>query len=142
MTTTGRLSFIAPILALAAVTAATASEPMNAGDIEAALSGATLDGIYANGTYFTETYHDDYTIRYWDANGADSGRWSVRDGLFCTFYEAQEGACFMVKRDGDNCFSFFEMEEENSNTPKADWTSRGWNRDKPATCPSPPAVAI
>ena len=74
---------------------------MSGPDIEATFGGVTLDGIYFNGTYFTEAYHDDGTIRYWDAVAADSGEWSVQDGQFCTFYEGQEGACFTVERDGD-----------------------------------------
>jgi hypothetical protein len=137
----GRLFLGAGLLAFAAVRAE-ASDTLDAGQIEAALLGVTLDGIYADGTYFTETYHDDYSVRYWDANGADSGRWSIRKNLFCTFYEAQQGACFQVRRDGDNCFSFFEMDDQKPSVAKTDWTSRGWNREKPSTCPAPPAAAI
>lgn len=127
---------------LAAATASVAGERMAAQDLDKALAGITLDGIYFDGTFFTETYHEDQTIRYWDANGADSGRWSVRDGLFCTFYESLQGACFLVERDGDNCFTFFEMDADNPTMPRKEWTSRGWNRAKPATCPTAPQLSI
>ncbi len=129
------------LLVLAATTAA-ASDTMNASQIEQALGGIILDGIYADGTYFTEAYHDDHTIRYWDADGAASGEWSIEDGLFCTFYENLEGACFAVEGDGDNCFTFFEMDPDNPAVPLEEWTSRGWNRARPSTCSTRPEVAL
>ena len=67
---------------------------MTEAEITATFSGMTLDGTYLDGTFFTETYHDDGSIRYWDAVGADSGEWEVKDGQFCTFYDSQQGACF------------------------------------------------
>jgi len=135
-----RLGVALVLLAAAVVPGAAAGERMSGGELDRAFTGITLDGIYFNRTYFTEVYNEDRTIRYWDAAGADSGRWSIRDGLFCTFYEGQQGACFLVERDGDNCFTFFELDEDDR--PLADWTSRGWNRDMPPTCPTPPAAAI
>ncbi len=107
-------------------------------------SGMTLDGIYEDGTFFSETYFDDDSIRYHDVNGADSGEWSVKGDTFCTFYESQQGACFYVERDGDNCFTFFEaIEDASGKTSPADtWTSRGWNRERHSTCPTPPGAEI
>ncbi len=133
---------IAAAVVLAASPVAMAQDRMGAEDLEAMLDGITLDGIYANGTYFTEAYHDDHTIRYWDANGADSGEWSIENGLFCTFYDSQQGACFAVQRDGDNCFSFFEMDRNDPTGPLANWNSRGWNRARQSTCPSAPEVSL
>ncbi len=140
MTAAGR--FVVAALVVAGIGPAIAGERMSGDDLTTALPGITLDGVYPDGTYFTETYHDDRTIRYWDANGADSGQWSIRNGLFCTFYESQEGACFLVERDGDNCFTFFEMQPDEPTVPREQWTSRGWNRAKPATCPTPPQPSI
>jgi hypothetical protein len=139
MTAAGRI-LVAALVVLGAGPAA--AERMSASDIEAALGGIVLDGIYADGTYFTEAYHDDHSIRYWDANGAASGEWSIEHGLFCTFYENLEGACFAVERDGANCFTFFEMDPDNAGAPLKDWTSRGWNRASPATCSTKPEVAL
>jgi len=129
--------------ALAAAIPAAAGERMAADEIEKALSGITLDGVYANGTFFSESYNADGTIRYHDPDGADSGEWSVQDGRFCTFYESAQGACFFVERDGANCFTFYEGDGEGEDAkPKADWTSRGWNRDLPPTCPKAPEVQL
>jgi hypothetical protein len=129
------------ILAFLAAPPAAASG-MSADQIEATFSGATLDGIYFDGTYFTETYHDDGTIRYWDGISADSGEWSVEHGQFCTFYEGQEGACFTVERDGDNCFTFFEKDADTGAIDPKKWTSRGWIRGHDNTCPDVPKAKL
>jgi hypothetical protein len=121
---------------------ASASEKMTAKDIEKTFEGMTLDGVYYNGQFFTEAYHDDGSIRYSDSSGADSGEWSVKDGKFCTFYEGQEGACFEVERDGANCFTFYEPEPDTGKINPDNWTSRGWNRASKPTCPTAPEVEI
>jgi hypothetical protein len=120
-----------------------AGERLPGSQIDKTFAGVTLDGIYEDGTFFTETYFDDGSIRYHDVNRSDSGEWSVRGDTFCTFYEDQSGACFFVERDGDNCFTFFEAVEESGGRKKAaEWTSRGWNRDREATCKTPPEAEI
>lgn len=122
---------------------AMAGERLPAAEIEKTFSEMTLDGTYADGSFFSETYNSDGTIRYHDPDGADSGEWSVRDGRFCTFYESAQGACFVVERDGANCFSFYA---ESGTAPDAkvdtDWTSRGWNRSLPPTCPKAPEIQL
>jgi hypothetical protein len=122
----------------------TAGERVAEGDIANLLSGVTLDGIYNNGAFFTETYNTDGSVRYHDVDGSDSGQWSVRDGKFCTFYESQEGACFFVERDGDNCFTFYVPDDKGGPNagPAKDWTSRGWDRNKPSTCPTAPEIQL
>lgn len=128
-------------LALAPASAAAGSR-MSEAEIKAAFDGTTLDGVYFNHIYFTEAYHDDGTIRYWDAVSADSGEWSVQDGQFCTFYEGQEGACFTVERDGANCFTFYEKAADNGTIDPEKWTSRGWIRGRDNTCPDAPQAAL
>jgi len=133
------------VLALAAAGGpAGAGERLRDGEIERSFAGVTLDGVYRDGTFFSESYHEDGSIRYHDADGADSGEWSVRDGRFCTFYESQQGACFFVERDGANCFTFFAETQSGSgpSKPEPDWTSRGWNRSLPPTCPKAPEIAL
>lgn len=131
------------VVGLTAAGAAAAGERMGEGAIEQALAGITLDGVYADGTFFSESYNADGSIRYHDPDGADSGEWSVQDGRFCTFYENSQGACFFVERDGANCFTFYEPDGDGDNAkPKPDWTSRGWNRDLPPTCPKAPEVQL
>jgi hypothetical protein len=120
-----------------------AGERIDAGKLFATFRGMTLDGIYADGTFFSETYGEDGSIRYHDVDRSDSGEWSVRGETFCTFYESTEGACFLVERDGANCFTFFDaMDKDGRPVPEDKWTSRGWDRAHPSTCPKPPEAAI
>ena len=126
-------------LALAAPTHA-GSKRMVGFEIRGAFEGITLDGIYNDGQFFSETYFEDGSIRYHDVEGADSGQWTVEDDKFCTFYENLLGACFFVYRDGPNCYSFYE--EDDDGQPSAEWTSRGWDREEDSTCPTAPAAEV
>ncbi|SHF50260.1 hypothetical protein SAMN02745157_2232 [Kaistia soli DSM 19436] len=137
-----------PILALmmtlalaAAAHPAAAGERMTTGEIEATFSGMTLDGIYRSGEFFSETYRDDGSIRYHGTEGADMGEWSAEGGRFCTFYESADGGCFFVDRDGANCFTFTVDEGTLNPKPARDWTSRGWDRTRPSTCPKAPEAS-
>jgi hypothetical protein len=135
------------VLAVALVSlpdAGAAGERLFGFEMAKAFSGITLDGIYDDGSFFSETYFEDGSIRYHDVHGADSGQWSVEGDTFCTFYDSQQGACFFVEKDGDNCFSFYEAVEgaDGKLEPNETWTSRGWNRQADPTCPTPPEAEI
>ena len=121
---------------------AEAGHRMSEDEMTAAFNGITLDGIYYDGTFFTEAYHDDGSIRYWDAVGADAGQWTVEKGQFCTFYDGQQGACFTAIRDGDNCFTFYEKDPKTGEIDEGKWTSRGWNRAHNNTCPEAPEAKL
>jgi hypothetical protein len=144
MKSTKRLSAALLGLSLVVASAAAAGEHLHGFEIRRALSGVTLDGIYHDGTFFSETYNEDGTIRYHDRDGADSGHWEVVRDTFCTYYDSQQGACFYVDSDGANCFTFYQAVEGTSRraTPVDAWNSRGWNREQQATCPKPPAAEI
>ena len=116
--------------------AAAAGDLLDDNGISAALPGITLDGVYADGGFFSETYAVGGAITYRDRNGKAGGSWSIKDGMFCTFYENQQGACFFVRRDGENCFAFIEPKigPGGNKTPRDAWTSRGWNRASPSSC--------
>lgn len=123
---------------LSGLGSARAGERLDSAAIEATFKGMTLDGVYRDGEFFSETYAEDGSIRYHGLAGADRGEWSAVSGRFCTFYEGAEGGCFVVERDGANCFTFFVDEGGDQPKPAADWTSRGWDRGKPSTCPTAP----
>ncbi len=133
----------AVLLALSAASAE-AGGTMSAAEIDETLRGITLDGVYHDGAFFSETYFEDGSLRYRDAAGVESGDWSIDGDLFCTFYERLRGACFFVVRQGDNCFTFFEAVRGSGGdrVPRPTWTSRGWNRRSAATCVKPPEAAI
>lgn len=137
------LRFLALLAALLAPATGMAGEPLGEAEIASTFRGMTLDGIYRDGEFFSETYNEDGSIRYHGQTGADSGEWSVEGGRFCTFYEGAEGACFFVERDGANCFTFTAPDEKAGRTvPQKDWTSRGWDRTKPSTCPTAPEIEL
>jgi hypothetical protein len=111
--------------------------------LKAIFPGMTMTGKYSDGLNFRETYHPDGSITYVDDLSADKGRWFVRGKLFCTFYEASDGACFSVQKSGDNCFEYFVQEEEDG-SPAANpgqWNSIGWDETKPSTCDLAPKTA-
>jgi hypothetical protein len=146
MKSTNRLATALTLAAAAAfaVLPAFAGQRMVSFELRTAFNGVTLDGIYEDGSFFSETYNEDGTIRYHDQLGSDVGNWSVRGDTFCTFYKHQEGSCFFVERDGDNCYSFFavQLDQGGRQSAEKNWTSRGWNRAKQGTCPKAPATDI
>ncbi len=105
-------------------------------ELSAVLSGMTMTGNYGNGVKFTETYHPDGSVTYADDQGNDRGRWFVRGRLFCTFYETSNGACFSVKKSGDNCYEYFTQEEEDGSihADAGAWNSVGWDKNKTTSC--------
>jgi hypothetical protein len=134
----------AALLALAAATAvpAVADDRLGGAELRRAFNGTTLDGLNRNGTFFTETYAADGSLRYHDIDGSDTGRWSVHGDSFCTFYEHQTGACFHVQARGANCYLFAPLSHGETDQAAGDWTSEGWNHALPATCASTPEVQI
>lgn len=109
---------------------------MDGPSLKAIFPGMTMTGNYGNGVNFTETYHPDGSIDYWDDEGSDTGRWFVRGNLLCTFYDLSEGACYSVRRSAENCYEYFTQEDEAgaSHENAGSWNSVGWDRDKPSGC--------
>lgn len=105
-------------------------------ELSASLSGMTMTGNYGNGVKFTETYHPDGSVTYADDQASDRGHWFVRGRLFCTFYETSNGACFSVKKSGDNCFEYFTQEQEDGSihADAGAWNSVGWDSSKTSSC--------
>ncbi len=136
-------------LAAAALTAAVAASArpvlavpawMSEQEIASTFSGLTIDGEYADGRRFTETYAQDNSVVYEDGPVTAGGHWSVKGGAFCTIYDGDPaGGCFRVAEIGANCFEFYfvtrtEEEAEKRELGKPAWTARGWRKDRPATC--------
>jgi hypothetical protein len=113
-----------------------AEDRMSGEEIAKVFAGVTLDGVYFDGSFFTEQYRSDGSIVYHDADNADKGEWSVKDDTFCTFYKDREGACFFVLREGKNCFAFYEQKIGSGGVPvpREEWTSEGWIQSAPSTC--------
>ncbi len=128
--------------ALATPNAATMDEAA----IRAAFAGKTIQGNYASGKPFTETYRADGAIIYRERDIEYRGHWSVQSDAFCTIYHSDPtGGCFKVKRESENCFEFYfisrtEGQAANNETVKPAWTARAAVIDRDATCADRQAV--
>jgi hypothetical protein len=134
------------ILGLTVLSAGATESWMNDNDISKAFSSVTIDGAYADGMSFTETYTDAGTISYRDPRKAMTGRWSVINSAFCTLYDGViTGGCFKVIRHSQNCYEFYfvagsEAEAARPDRGRPSWTARGWNKALPPTCDEKPVV--
>ncbi len=98
-------SFVALVLASLPVASA---ELIGEAQLSAELGGHTIKGYYTHSKVtFVEIYLRDGRITYKDDDKADGGRWSVRNGTFCTFYDNINGGCWHVLKRSVNCYEFF-----------------------------------
>jgi hypothetical protein len=101
----------------------------------------TIEGSYASGRPFTESYRADGRVEYAERGVSMGGYWSVTAGTLCTIYELDPaGGCFRVARVGENCFEFYfsartEKAAPGPETEKPAWTARGSIRGKSTACP-------
>jgi hypothetical protein len=112
---------------------------MGDADIRRAFAGQTIDGHYANGQTFTESYLAGGRIDYREQARTLTGRWSVEAGTFCTIYDTSPtGGCFRVRQLSANCYEFYFVARDESEAVarpgKPSWTARGWHNDKRSTC--------
>lgn len=136
------MSRLPSILALALVSVAASAAPiwMTDSELTATFSGQALEGEYASGRSFEETYQSDGHVAYIDEIRTNGGHWSVQSGSFCTIYDDdQAGGCFRVLKSGSNCFEFYFIArtEDEARTPKPgepDWTARAWRKNETSTC--------
>jgi hypothetical protein len=103
--------------------------------------GKTVKGAYADNTPVQETYHLGGAIDYWDPLRTSTGKWSVVNNLFCTFYDdgAMSGGCFRVEQVSANCFDYFALASSEADaltpTEKPRYTARAHILGSPDTCP-------
>lgn len=114
---------------------------LNGAQIEKALAGRTIDGMYATGRRFTERYIDGGALEYMEDGVLLKGRWSVTAGTLCTIYDTDPtGGCFRVLSSGSNCYEFYFVarDEDQARALKDDapsWTARGAVEGPPEACP-------
>lgn len=119
--------------------------------MRAAFVGKTLDGHYANGVTWTETYTGDGRLAYRERARQAVGDWYFRGGVFCTFYDegyrpGLTGGCWSVVEAGANCYEFFTaalLPGEPSGgfqEPAGRWNARAWRRGEPSSCQEKPSV--
>ncbi len=109
-------------------------------DIESTLAGKTIEGRYADGKAFTESYLPDGRIEYLEGSKKIGGRWSVTAGTLCTIYDVDPtGGCYRVTRVGPNCFEFYfasrtEIAAPGPQGSTPSWTARGSVSGERAAC--------
>ncbi len=66
-------------------------------EIASALTGHTLQGAYASGRRFSESYLDGGRLEYTEGGVTLHGHWSITEGTLCTIYDTDPtGGCFRV----------------------------------------------
>lgn len=96
------------VASVASPAAPRAAEYIGEAQLATELGGHTIKGYYTrNKVSFVEVYLPGGRITYKDDDKADGGRWSVRDGTFCTFYDTINGGCWHVLKRSVNCYEFF-----------------------------------
>jgi hypothetical protein len=124
-----------------AVTGDVAERWLTVSEMQTAFASRTLNGAYASGLEFTETYLSDGTINYSDARLQATGRWHISDQGFCTFYDGSaemSGGCFLARKVSANCFEFYLRESQDSGPlPEGEtrpYVAQGWYPEEPSTC--------
>lgn len=121
---------------------------MHGSELKSAFAGTTIEGTYADGRPFEESYFDSGRLKYVEAmrNRVQHGNWSIVSGTFCTIYDIRPtGGCFRVRRQSANCYEFYfqartKKEARNPGPGRPTWTARGWRKGEPSTCNERPAV--
>jgi hypothetical protein len=124
---------------------------MTEGAMRTAFIGKTLDGYYADGEDWTETYRPDGRLDYRDRRRPSIvGFWYFRDHVFCTFYDpgqAIDGGCFTALQASANCYEFYlagfserEADKEVPPGPVGRWVARASRQGEPSTCQARPTV--
>ena len=115
-------------------------------ELRSAFSDKTIQGNYASGKTFSETYRADGSIDYSERTVAYHGHWSLQAGSFCTIYQTDPtGGCFQVRQVSGNCYEFYfvtrtEQEAAEGDIGRPAWTARAAVSDRDATCEEKPAV--
>ena len=115
---------------------------MDAFELRAAFDGVTVTGAYASGVEFTETYKPGGAITYRDEINTDTGNWYIWGPKLCTFYVSLNGACFSIRKLGENCFQAYPADavagitDEKALEPFL--TAQLWRTDRISTCPTLP----
>ena len=141
-----RVALIGLLTVFALPAIAAAESWMDEAALQKAFAGKTIQGLYASGTSFVETYNEGGSIIYTERDVAYQGHWSLQAGTFCTIYNADpKGGCYSVRQVSDNCYEFYfvarteqEAAVDGPGPPK--WTARAAVSDRDATSADKPSV--
>jgi len=109
-------------------------------------SNATIDGRYASGKPFSESYGSNGRLHYVERGMTLGGHWSITAGTLCTIYDYEPtGGCYRVMRVDTNCYEFYFVSRTEQDVPRQDdgkpkWTARGAIQGQPSACKDEPSV--
>ena len=151
-----RFAALLVVLAFASMTSPGSSQPatqrwMTETAMRTAFIGKTLDGYYADGKDFTETYTPDGRLDYRESRRKLSGYWYFQGNAFCTIYDPGQdlaGGCFTAVQVSANCYEFYvtseggrrESDRDMAPGPSGAWTARASRRGEPSTCEGRPTI--
>ena len=133
-------------IVLASQPAAAVESWMTDAQMRAAFGDKTIQGNYASGRAFTESYWADGSIEYREHGVEYRGHWSLQAGSFCTIYHSDPtGGCYQVRQVSDNCYEFYYVTRTEEQAAEGDlgrpaWTARAAVSDRDATCSDKPSV--
>lgn len=117
------------------------SEWMGESALNRTFSGKAIEGHYADGATFVESYDGDGRLSYSDDRRQTAGHWSLQAGTFCTIYDADpSGGCYRVQKVSANCYEFYfaaRTVEQAQRGPddRPSWTARAWIKGEASSCP-------
>jgi hypothetical protein len=90
-------------IALGLLAGAAAADPvkMTGAEIEAALTGHSVEGVWGSTRYVSSFDAHGGTVYTAEGRAPSHGRWAVKDDRYCSVWEQSGEACYELERDGD-----------------------------------------
>ena len=95
------LLFSTALALLAAEPAAADPVKMTGAEIEAALTGHSIEGVWGSTRYVSSFDAHGGTVYTAEGRPSAHGRWSVKGDQYCSVWEQSEESCYDLERDGD-----------------------------------------
>jgi hypothetical protein len=95
------LAFLAAGLTLVGATAAADPAKMTGPEIEAALTGRSIEGVWGSTRYVSSFDAHGGTVYTAEGRAPSHGHWSVKGDRYCSVWEQSGESCYELERDGD-----------------------------------------
>ena len=95
------LPVIAGLLLLASARSAADPVKMTGAEIQAALTGHSIEGVWGSTRYVSSFDAHGGTVYTAEGRAPSQGRWSVKGGRYCSVWEQSGESCYELERDGD-----------------------------------------
>jgi hypothetical protein len=91
------------ILAVLLIAAPALADPikMTGPEIQAALTGRSVEGVWGSSRYVSSFDAHGGTVYTAEGRPPSHGRWSVKGDQYCSIWEQSGESCYDLERDGD-----------------------------------------